>query len=308
MWQTMNGDMWLNSKDDQALLNPFYQDTESHVWTSAETRRTTKFNYTYDTMLDALQENCRNSDGSINEEAWSQNLRTSINGLYGGPAQAAALVPDEVAKTQDFDDYVINIIYDRYALDGTAYSIDFFTGNPPAFAAQTALDKNFVGRLYTFSYRALDDADDDADENGSAGAGVACPNCKQQQAAGVLSAGQIPLTIPLMAQAANPEPAYEEITSVRAAKRKEVEEYLAKYLAWQYSRTGSGVLSSNFKFPKTKVFVLRRNSSVKMDGEKAPATPVYGEYQVLVGVTQGKEGGATVGDCEQYFPGITQVL
>lgn len=60
-----------------------------------------------------------------------------------------------------------------------------------------------------------------------AGQPPSCENCVQQQDAGILSLAQIPLTIPLYHEAADPD--NDEINHLDPS---EVEQYLTRQLSW----------------------------------------------------------------------------
>ena len=126
------------------------------------------------------------SDEHLNE------LRDHINEIYRSTSSIVRKVPGcTLPGTDDFHDYTINVVYDRYALGGLAYSILFFIGEPPENLSTYRQSDNFLGAVYTFS-NPINNAD------GS----VACENCAQQSSAKVLSKAQIPITLPLLSKAA----------------------------------------------------------------------------------------------------------
>ena len=119
-------------------------------------------------------------------------LRGYVNEIYRSASSIVRKSPDcTLPGTDDFHDYIINVVYDCYALGGLAYSILFFIGKPPENLSTYRQSDNFLGAVYTFS-NPVNNAD------GS----VACENCAQQSSAKVLSKAQIPITLPLLSKAA----------------------------------------------------------------------------------------------------------
>ena len=97
--------------------------------------------YQYDDLvpLSGLQE------GS---EQYYQELRTRINTLY---PDTSSILKEVLSYQDQFNDYIINVVYDRYALDGLAYSILFFISKPPKALSSYRQSRNFIGEIYTFS-------------------------------------------------------------------------------------------------------------------------------------------------------------
>ncbi|KAL2052351.1 hypothetical protein ABVK25_007510 [Lepraria finkii] len=98
--------------------------------------------------------------------------------------------PGYTWPNEEFNDYIINVIYDRYALKRRAYATLFFIGKPPKRLSNYRESEKFVGAVYTFSAPIVG-------EDGS----IACDNCAQQSSQGVLSKDQIPITVSLLAAA-----------------------------------------------------------------------------------------------------------
>lgn len=186
-------------------------------------------------------------------------LRTTVNELYPPPSTFLKQVPGYLDSNDKYSDYIINVVYDRYALKGLAYSILFFIGAPPKDLHAFRASKNFVGMVFTFS-----SPTENADGTPK------CGNCVAQSEAKVLSKAQIPLTIPLVAKVAEsqradfgdgagaPDVPQAPIPGVEDLKPEVVEALLrdeAEGLSWVFVALG-GDQVDKAQFPDTQVAVL----------------------------------------------------
>jgi tyrosinase len=275
IWQRLNWNMWFDKPWDgdpapTSPLLPFHYDTNKSPWSSDRCRDWTVLNYNYDDLVpkpDAL-----NPDGSINQTRYLQDLRAHINDLYPGTSDAIKATPGYTLEGGKFNDYIINVIYDRYALNGRAYTILFFIGDPPKALSGYRQSDSFVGLVYTFSAPI-------EITNGS----TACGNCAQQQSDKVLSKAQIPITLPLLAKA-NPPPGL----GLGALDPGPVEEILRQKLTWEFVELG-GRRRSASDFPNTEIAVLHGQGSHATErGQLA----TYEGYKKLLGATQDKPLGS----------------
>lgn len=105
----------------------------------------------------------------------------------GGPKlPVPAHIPDPaVPEKWEENDYVVNVLYDRFALGGNPYLVRIFLGDvppgPPFYFADTPTQ---VGLVYNFSSPPL----------GRGTGEEGCQNCARQREAGHLSTGQLVLT------------------------------------------------------------------------------------------------------------------
>ncbi|KAF7591406.1 hypothetical protein BBP40_001567 [Aspergillus hancockii] len=174
LWQFVNPGKWFDNTwgdhKDPTLkdLYPFHTHT-GDIYSSDGTRDWTKLGYTYpelvDTDIDQVKKAIRNLyDVGVSElKEW----KTPSNALLGG------------ISNQHFNDYIINVEYDRYALGGNPYIVNFYvkgSGGP-----STAAPIRHLGSFYTFSSPTLID----------------CENCLVQKERGVKSKAQVPITLPL---------------------------------------------------------------------------------------------------------------
>ncbi|KAI9037234.1 tyrosinase, partial [Aspergillus affinis] len=111
-----------------------------------------------------------------------ETILKRLNELYGSPVRDQyAHIPDPNNKTDDEkerDDYVITLVYDRYALGGSPYTINVFLGEVSVGSYGGPGSQGFVGSIYNFS-----------------GSLKNCPKCKKQAEEGVKSIAQVPATI-----------------------------------------------------------------------------------------------------------------
>ncbi|EWZ99665.1 hypothetical protein FOWG_00085 [Fusarium oxysporum f. sp. lycopersici MN25] len=166
IWQCLNPKLWFDNgqsgdsdtagatassvTDDKETdpLEPFHKenDPEKEVWTAQACRDWTELNYQYDDLAEFQRE-----------------LRSHINTIYPGTGhliesmETSSNTPDGLRPSQHqnglWKDYIINVVYDRYALDGLSYTIQFFIGGPPGEDTTNFEKHNYVGHVYSFGGR-----------------------------------------------------------------------------------------------------------------------------------------------------------
>ncbi|WAO84705.1 Tyrosinase [Fusarium falciforme] len=339
MWQSLNWKRWWDESADKHPvdpslpgkpapprrditpkedLKPFHRyDGKPEYWNSDDCRDWTKLGYQYDDLVphpDAVK------DGYLDEEHYKTDLLAYINSTYPGAALAVSKIRGPGIETPEglsnkkgapFPDYVINVVYDRYALGGTSYSIKFWLGGPSNEPQTNEVEENYIGEVFTFT--------------GSFSSAGGCENCKRQAEEGVLSFDQVPITIPLLSHIfdkAKDHP-IENLTD------KEVEEYLKLHLGWTFVQHGGRKLNPE-KFPNTEISVMKGQgvpqytepeqkleaelvsiatmsvasldalpvnpvanlSQATIDEPKSRALPpTYSEYEPIYDATDGKTGG-----------------
>ncbi|KAL2845414.1 common central domain of tyrosinase-domain-containing protein [Aspergillus pseudoustus] len=296
-FQTLHPDMWYDPVTEFAAtkLDPFHRDTANTSWTADDTRDwKANLRYTYDDLEDlrprqslatfhgfvarALGRSHAHAGG---EGGGLATLRKRINDKYGAVCRE---IRDSTGIQGKGNDYVINITYDRYALQGTPYHIHFFLGTPPPAEGDDSFshaEETYIGNVYTFSSNLEPDA------NGSQ-----CHNCLEQKSAGVLSTAQIPLTSAILKAAKQPDK-----TGLHSILPEEVESYLASYLTWRATAAAGEsnesppqtTIVDMSRLPKTKISVMKGN--VHYPDSDAELT-TYGDYIPLWRATSGKAGGA----------------
>ncbi|KAL3426473.1 hypothetical protein PVAG01_03264 [Phlyctema vagabunda] len=279
IWQTFNREKWFgnlqpNDPAPDSKLRPFHYDENGGTWTSDMCRDWTTLRYQYDDLVPHAR--AKNPDGTINQEIYLQELREYIDETYPATNTKVRDVPGYV-RDHKFDDYVINVIYDRYALEGHAYAILFFLGEAPEELNNYRDSKNFVGLVYTFSSPILD--------------GEGCVNCAKQKADGILSKAQVPLTLPLLGKlserplADSPAPGLPS-PGVGDFDQRTVEVVLKRLLNWKFVQLGGRERHAE-EFPRTEIAVLR-GEGVHPDpaGSARPDRPLFSRYRKLKTATE----------------------
>ncbi|KAI6760465.1 hypothetical protein HG530_009325 [Fusarium avenaceum] len=292
----------LNVADDKETdpLEPFHRkdnDPEKEVWTSQACRDWTDMNYQYDDLAELAQEIVR-KHGEFDEEEYKNELHAHINNLYPATGHLIQSMmecqnsPEDLhvsyADTESWNDYIINVVYDRYAMDGLSYTIEFFLCGPKN-ESSTHFDRhNYIGHIYSFGGRL-------SSPEGS------CSNCKSQAEEETLSCAQIPLTIHLL------QHVKDNILDHSIAGFSQVEDYLRLHLRWRVVKYGGKVMPDDVfesTFSKIRISVLRGLGS-NVDLETAPIcdgtfdpmdsrpgfSTVYSNYTFLPEATDGKPGG-----------------
>lgn len=315
MWQVINWQAWWDtlepkhSKPNQPNptphdpLVPFHNvsngDPDKDYWTSDLARDWTKLHYQYDNLVP--QPGAILPDGTLNEEEYKYDVLSYIYKTYPCTPHYIGNVANNQTthdnnkifgpvhtKNQTWNDYLINVVYDRYALNGRSYTIEFWLGGEPgdpksAFKQQ----KNLIGRVYNFG--GLIPA-----TTGSATAVSAsgCTNCGSQKGHKILSKAQVPLTIQILSQALDGK----NYPNIHSTTTDEVNKYLEKHLHWRYVQIGGREMPSA-SFPHTKISVWRgigQPSEHSSTQRKLP--PKYGGYIPIHAATHDKEGGLRCND------------
>lgn len=110
IWQFLNPEAWLTPKDEckpTDELQPFHMDEEGTVFTANDVRRWEKFGYTYPELVPGMTK---------------EKLQQLIYDKYGRPSVEELIGSKDGKGITDthFQDYVINVQYDRYGLPPTS--------------------------------------------------------------------------------------------------------------------------------------------------------------------------------------------
>ncbi|KAL9087730.1 MAG: hypothetical protein Q9165_006497 [Trypethelium subeluteriae] len=308
MWQALNWRLWWDKPEPPssppnvpdplptACLEPFHTkdhgDPAKDVWTSERCRDWTELHYQYDSLVP--KPTAILPDGTLNEDQYKTDLASYINARYEHTITLvkhikesdAIQTPDGLLKAAHDDqlvweDYIINVQYDRYALNGRSYAIQFYLGSKANDDATVFSHANFLGQVYTFSGAVR--------ENGGN-----CANCKSQADGGVLSRAQVPITIQLLHQATDDQNDIHPITSF---VRDEVDEYLEKHLRWRFIALGGAERPAE-DFPNTLISVWRglgqrrqAEQDAGADSAPLPLPPSYTNYRPIHQATHGKRCG-----------------
>ncbi|KAK3374755.1 common central domain of tyrosinase-domain-containing protein [Podospora didyma] len=263
LWQVLNPKSWFADKSlADASLSPFHGEFDGEgvqYFNSTKTYDCRALGYDYDIPRVPVQ-NQDSGDSLISrlkyylDDAYTDTSNVVLEDEYGLFAAAeegevhlfSEGDPDDeqIARDRTVDDYIANVIYDRYGYNnGEPYTIHFHFGVPnttphdgllslltTARAAQddaSPISDNFprhAGSVYTFSMPMGTQNDD---EEGTTAAVPKCGNCAQQQDEGVLSRATVPLTVPLYQEAGAPG-----ILGIHDMESISVENYLDSKLSW----------------------------------------------------------------------------
>ncbi|KAH6950229.1 hypothetical protein DER45DRAFT_580235 [Fusarium avenaceum] len=306
MWQCLNWTTWFNGvrtqgcteyvedkKKDSPLL-PFHREKTSDpttgYWTSDDARDWTKLRYQYDDLIpkpDAIIP----GKNVLNEEKYKIHLREHIEEIYPSAQKYWKAIFEKKNRDENKDffgrtntrqetwnDYVINVVYDRYALNGSSYSIQFWLGGDGEHPETTFRDEeNLIGQVYSFA--------------GMDPSAETCSNCASQKEEKVLSRAQVILTIPIISQALDHRFRHIESTRIDA-----VIKYLQGHLRWKFVQIG-GIERPAKQFPNTKISVLRGIGKPQTaPDDKTDIPPIYAEYEVMHKVTEEKPCGVKEND------------
>ncbi|KAF5660864.1 tyrosinase precursor [Fusarium heterosporum] len=298
MWQALNWKSWFDQprfikgkvpdKSQYEDLLPFHaietEDPSTGYWNSHGVRDWTKLNYQYDDLIP--QPDAILPDNTLNEDRYKVDLAAHIQKIYPSAQKyyEAIYANSDIANKDFFgptntekttwNDYLINVVYDRYALNGKSYAIEFWLGGKDNDPESTFKDQeNLIGQVYSFG--------------GMEPSAEGCANCGDQKKNKVLSRAQVLLTIPVMSQALDNR--YSHITSTRTDP---VEGYLQKHLHWKFVEIGGQERPAD-QFPDTQVSVLRGTGKAQEPDEETQKSlpPVYANYEILYRPTEQKACG-----------------
>lgn len=190
-------------------LRPFHKDEVGTCWMSNDLRETAPLGYTYPQLEKwKYVNNKEERDAEAHKAALTVYLKQYHNAAAkdafkavntADPGEEESSKPNlhqlelrgpDLTPDRDLigiDDYVVNVVYNRFALGGRPYTIHIFVGKVPDQLPYTfdAPEGSLVGQVYTF----LSPADQLGTE-----AEVGCGNCHSQEAARVMSSGTVVLT------------------------------------------------------------------------------------------------------------------
>lgn len=298
IWQTLNPfdinnpsenpDRWFNPNDPdfknvdgKTELAPFRHFTgdEWKFWDSNDCYSTATLGYEYDD----LQRLDNETDAQYRTRIIASLDRYQNTGqLLLEHAQPAALGLDSMAEVTDhhvFPDYIISVIYDRYALNGAPYTIHFFLDQ----VTDEDINNSKLGAEYhPYHFGSV--------HNFSAAMGFdkpTCPNCAKQTAEGALSTALVPLTVPLYNVAI--DPTFDGVSTITP---EDAEKFLVPALTWKATDITGNVISWA-KLPRTRIMVLKGKGKHYRSPDMMSG---YSDYTPMEEVTQGKAGGAKLDD------------
>ncbi|KAK4187328.1 hypothetical protein QBC35DRAFT_498812 [Podospora australis] len=266
-------------------LRPFHKDEKGNYWTSNDIRETAPLGYNYPELE---KWKYVDGEGKYDATAHKDALTLYLNNRYNSAASAAvkailtpnpgeleaesdsskpsllqlqALTPHPVPEHDIIGapDYVVNIVYNRFAFGGQPYTINIFVGRVPENVPYTFDDPegSLVGQVYTFS--------SPADRLGTSEE-IGCVNCRSQEAAEVMSSGTVVLTNALITRWKNqlehtPRHAVlagdeEQVPRVlKSMEPKDVVPFLQANLRWRVTSLGGIVAPERLESLRVSVAV-----------------------------------------------------
>ncbi|KAF8465021.1 common central domain of tyrosinase-domain-containing protein [Kalaharituber pfeilii] len=300
IWQTLFPDAWFSDRSQQLIQNGnFYlppltkpsPETKLHPFraegseyhTSNSIRDWFRFGYSYPELQPWLDK--YKTGGHFDERKYRHDVQLQIKKLYA-PVQVyyrkytPVLAPPTTEEDNELtlDDYIAEITYNRYELNGgEPYRIYIFVGpkeDQGSDSSNWAHSKVLVGTLYTFS-----------NPTGALGPEDGrCGNCVRQSTNKALSRVQIPLIHGLIKRLEKKDP------KLGSYKPEVVVGYLREHLHWAAARA-SGTEIPLKDLPSLRVAVLAGKATHSFAG---PGMSRYEDYHVEHGITKDREGGYAV--------------
>jgi len=282
IWQTLNPTLWFDSPDQQLTdpdgnwstkpntidtpktpLAPFHTDKQGTYFTSVTCRDWTKYGYSYPELQPWLPKYI--IDGKFSEQAYIDDINSQLNALYGTTRSLVLKnhhLFDKIGhdNSVEHDDYIVNVLYERFALGGAPFTIHILIGKDVK-----------VGSTYNFSTPIH-----------TTGGPDGCGNCRRQEAIAAKSTGQVPITTALLRNIQDGE------NPLKSLKLHHVEPYLKANLHWKVTRAG-GIEVPLESIPSLKVSLAAGKGNHYKDKAKPSR---YHDYTVIHSVTEGRPGGA----------------
>lgn len=308
IWQAIYPNNWMPAKnqikygtgvlkagqnvDTNTPLAPFHKDTSGNFWTSSSARYTTTFGYTYPetdgatvssakaavnklygpssgkkiTKKRAMQATGSSSSSSPSPATTNKALAAAVAaGVAPSAAKSAtvATAPQELGPGY-YREWITNLRVEKMALQ-SAFFIHIFLGDFNPDPSCWSFEPNLVGSHAVFT--PFTNASTALDSGASS-----------------IVTGTIPLTRTLQAHADDGKIDLDDCTAV--------EKYLRKNLHWRVTRMDDTYVPSA-EVQDLKVSVV---SSVVKEAEALDEFPVWGDFTVHPGVTEGRDGGLCEGD------------
>ncbi|KAK1689535.1 common central domain of tyrosinase-domain-containing protein [Colletotrichum godetiae] len=270
IFQSLNSVPWWSGQNvtsdpaSDAPLYPFHSDTNFGHWTSDALQAWTKLGYTYDDLSPKA--------GSNAPTATPEEVIGRLTAKYGVLRSLLKEVSHKNIAGLD-NDFIINVLYNRYALGGRSFIIYFFLGTDNRKASGRPEDnlwsEDYIGSIHSFSRNWKK-------------SGVACANCTKQQSVQQLSKGQVPLTLQLLKRAIDED----KWTDIKHLGAEHVLEYVKKNLHWRVVALPGEVIKPE-AMPDLQVNFLAGKGTHPEDPEKPSE---FHHYDDEWKVTKGSDG------------------
>ncbi|KAK6535026.1 hypothetical protein TWF281_006324 [Arthrobotrys megalospora] len=282
MWEKLNPGAWwtkedakeqeetadpndpVHGPDDQgpdSKLFPFYE-TNEKAWTATSMKeRNLNFGYTYDDLSGSSDELTKRIGVLYNglaKDLRRPPIRQALKEIYKEPVK-----PDEIF----FYDYRARVTYEKFALNGQAYTIHLFIGDFDAKDPKSwSTARAHLGSIFNFASPAP------LDKEGG------CENCKAKRRAGQILVGSVSMTQAVIQGIQDPQLKDEVIKLVEKGGPKE---FFDKYFTWKLTtRDGKEVINVEKIMPSFEVEIFRRQGTVKAD-EDNYEPPKYADFKSI---------------------------
>ncbi|KAI1474550.1 Di-copper centre-containing protein [Daldinia eschscholtzii] len=322
IWQMLHDDSWFDPNDIRNEDNGTYSIKRGHMdkpddplrpfhkeggqyWTSSDVREVTALGYTYP----GLEKWKYTTKGVYDKKKHTDEIKERNNKAYGSDwsaVQKSRLTadPGESAGFQlasrgglggdpidlTVDDYVVNVIYEKFELNGNPFEIHIFIGKVPD-EAQYGSGITYVGEVVNFS----------TEPRGLGISDRGCENCQIQRANHTRSTGRVALTNSLITRWKN-QIQHENSDGgppvLRSMKPEDVVLFLTSNLHWRVTSMGALVNLSSLRVSlavgEAKHFADRTKMSI------------YHKYKPAYEVTRGRRNGA--GPEDHLYPEHLQYI
>lgn len=226
IYQQHNGQgHWWDGRDSNTdpastdPLFPFHSDQSFTHWNSDNLQDCGKLGYTYDDLNPPPEST--NTQG-VPPVVSSGDLQKKLTQKYGAQRKIVQLLDSRVEGIEN--DYILNILYNRYALNGRSYAVHFFLGAEaeiPSDPGAFPLSPIRVGSIHSFSTAYWTRGNDN---------GVTCANCTKQQEDRTLSKAQVPITLQVLHRALSAD---EKWTNISHLGKDHVSKWVEENLHWR---------------------------------------------------------------------------
>ncbi|KAL4759696.1 uncharacterized protein BDW70DRAFT_161397 [Aspergillus foveolatus] len=118
MWQILNWEKWFDDDRSKLIkdntLTPFHKDADRNFWKSDDVRDWRALGYDYEILQGRTHNYMDDRKGILK----------CIETLYGNPTKN--LYEGLLKHHGDREDYVITVVYDKFALNGAPYKVNLF--------------------------------------------------------------------------------------------------------------------------------------------------------------------------------------
>ncbi|KAK3361986.1 common central domain of tyrosinase-domain-containing protein [Lasiosphaeria ovina] len=323
IWQAIHEgkDDWFNLDDAgekeaaEAPLRPFHKDTQGSYWDSNDARNITSLGYTYP----ILDKQPYIADSVYDRQAHLNAIKSELTDKYNAARNAAeksvisadpgdtdgiplmsmkamiAAAPDrDGVLGGTFDDYAVNVAYEKMALGGRQFTVHIFVGKVPSTLPYDFQDPegSLVGQVVNFTSLATE----------AGGGGQGCTKCTQQAVDRTQATGRVVLTNGLITRwkqqlvhtprpstsssGGSPPPAV-----LASMSPVDVVHFLEANLHWRVTTDDDGLLVDDLDavLPSLKVSLVAGKAQHFPDPAELSR---FWDYRPAYQVTAGRPGGA----------------